>query len=453
MRAPRRGFQVRTGGVERKRSLSAGRGSFTLGGDLEPEDPSRQVGQRLIARPRIHHEGRHLGVEGQALQVVPRFQQRSQQRLGVVQRLGHRRVGQRPDHCPEPLERHEGRPGVGGDRDSDQVGVVPHRLQGQHRTAGGGEGVSTRARPHLDVEQGLGLGLGPADLLEPLPQRAERQGVEHPPHLTRIPRREAEPLGIGGDVEVVDQARQLAIEEHLLARRGQALLEFGGLLPEVLKDPLEVSVPGDEFRCRLLPHPRHPRQVVGGVAAQCGVVRVLRGSDAVAFQNVGGVGEHGVGDPAAHVIHLDPIVHQLERVAISADHQHVPTIGCGAPRHGGDDVVGLPPRHHQLGQTQHVGHFMNQRKLAAEQVGGRFALRLVLDVALGAKCLLGAVPGDGEGVGTLVSKQLDHHRGEPVDRVGHLPRGRRQITGKRVEGAVGEVVPVEQGEGGHAGRW
>ena len=49
--------------------------------------------------------------------------------------------------------------------------------------------------------------------------------------------------------------------------------------------------------------------------------------------------------------------------------------------------------------------------------------------------------------GRLVAQGVDEHRGEPVDRVGRLPGGGREVLDReREEGAVGDRVAVEQQE-------
>ncbi len=106
-----------------------------------------------------------------------------------------------------------------------------------------------------------------------------------------------------------------------------------------------------------------------------------------------------------------------------------------------------------LRHAQHVGDLVDQRQLAAEQVGGCLPLRLVLGVTLGTKGLLRTVPGDCDGIGLLLTEQLDDHRGEAVHRIGHLTARRRQVGGEGEEGAVRQVVAVEQGQGGHCRRW
>ena len=111
----------------------------------------------------------------------------------------------------------------------------------------------------------------------------------------------------GTDVElaVEAQAGHLAVEEHPLARLTQVLPLLRRQVVEVLEDPFEVAVGGDELRRGLLADAGHAGQVVARVAAQRRVVGVLRGRDAGALDDPGLVVERVVGDAAAVVEHLD----------------------------------------------------------------------------------------------------------------------------------------------------
>ena len=66
---------------------------------------------------------------------------------------------------------------------------------------------------------------------------------------------------------------------------GEVLPQLRRLLVEVGEDAVEAAVGGDELGGRLLPHPRDAGQVVGGVAAQRGVLGVLGRRHAGALQD------------------------------------------------------------------------------------------------------------------------------------------------------------------------
>ena len=75
---------------------------------------------------------------------------------------------------------------------------------------------------------------------------------------------------------VAHEHHQLVVLAHVGLVGGEVLAELRRLLVEVLEDAVEAAVGGDELGGRLLPHPGHAGQVVGGVAAERGVLRVER---------------------------------------------------------------------------------------------------------------------------------------------------------------------------------
>ena len=213
--------------------------------------------------------------------------------------------------------------------------------------------------------------------------------------------------------------------------------------------PIEIAIVGDELRRRLLPHTRHAGEIVRAVASQRGVVDVLLGCDAVSLLHPPGVGDDHVRDATACVEHVDVVIHELERVAIAGHHQHPPVLIGSLARQRGDDVVRLDARHTELGDAERIEHLADQGELCSEEIWRRLTLRLVLRVLLCAERLATDVPGHRHGVGFLIAEQLDEHRREPVDRIRHLPRCRRQVGGERIERPVGEAVSVEERERGH----
>ncbi len=254
------------------------------------------------------------------------------------------------------------------------------------------------------------------------------------------------------EIQVGYQPHQLAVQEHLLPVGGQVLPEFGGEIVQVLVYPLQGAIGGDQAGGGLLPHPGHPGQVVGGVSPQRRIVDIPVGGDAVAFLDVGGVGQHDVGDPPPGVENPDVVVDELEGVPVPGDHEHVPTPGLGPPSQGGDHVVGFVSLPFDLDDPEGVQHLADEGELALEGVGGRLTLRLVVGVFDGAEGFTAHVPGDGQGVGVMVGEQLDEHPGEAVHRVGHLAGGGGQLLGQGEERPVGDGVAVDEGEGGHRHR-
>ncbi len=106
------------------------------------------------------------------------------------------------------------------------------------------------------------------------------------------------------------------------------------------------------------------------------------------------------------------------------------------------------------GDPERLQHLPDQRELLPELVRGLLPLGLVLRVLLEAHGRGPLVEGHGDPVGPLLREELDEHRGEAVDGVGHLAGGGGERGGEREEGPVGEAVSVQKEEslGPHARR-
>ena len=126
-------------------------------------------------------------------------------------------------------------------------------------------------------------------------------------HLLAVPRRPGggQP-GSTSSVDVAHEQRHLAVEEHPVAGLAQVLALLRGQLVEVLEDPLEVAVGGDELGRGLLADARaHP---AGCRSGRRGARRTRGTAPAVTpvrSTMPGLVVEHVVGDAAAVVEHLD----------------------------------------------------------------------------------------------------------------------------------------------------
>jgi hypothetical protein len=169
------------------------------------------------------------------------------------------------------------------------------------------------------------------------------------------------------------------VPAHAFLVLGQRGPQLGGLLLDVGEDAVEPSVGGDELGCRLLPHPGHTGQVVAGVASERGVLRVLGRTHPGALADARLVVQRVVAD-AALVVH-DPYVRvldQLVRVAVARDDDHVMAPVTGLCGQCGQQVVGLPARRVQGGDTQRVEDLAHQPHLLVQDVGRRLALGLVL---------------------------------------------------------------------------
>ncbi len=151
--------------------------------------------------------------------------------------------------------------------------------------------------------------------------------------------------------------------------RPQVLAQFRRLLLEVFVHTFERAVPGDEPRRRLLPHPRHPRQVVGGVATQRRILGIGGGCHAVSLLDPSCVGAYGVGDAAPGVDHGDPGFDELEDITIAGHDDGLPPLLESPRGERGDDVVGFDPGHGDLGDLQRLEHLVDEGELGAEQIG------------------------------------------------------------------------------------
>ena len=176
-------------------------------------------------------------------------------------------------------------------------------------------------------------------------ERAELEEVEQPLEFLRV--RVDPEVGDGDVVErrVVAQDHQLEV----LARPGlvfdQRRLQLGRLRVDVGEDAVEAAVLVDQLGRRLLPDAGHAGQVVAGVAAQRGVLRVERRRDAGLLLDAGLVVERVVADAAPVVEHLHVRVgDELVAVAIAGDDDHVVAVGDEQVDGRGDQVVGLPAR-------------------------------------------------------------------------------------------------------------
>ena len=113
-----------------------------------------------------------------------------------------------------------------------------------------------------------------------LEERAELEEVEQPlaPRPCRVDRRASSRSTL--DRRVAAQHHQLGVVPHPRLVLGQRGPQLRRLLVDVGEDAVEAAVGVDQLGRRLLPHARARRQVVARVAAERGVLRVLRRRDA-----------------------------------------------------------------------------------------------------------------------------------------------------------------------------
>jgi hypothetical protein len=289
---------------------------------------------------------------------------------------------------------------------------------------------------------------------DPREQGAELELVEQDAHALGVERAVLEILGLDLDVDVSVEHRHLAVLQHAILSLAEVLALLRRQLVEMVEDALQRAIGADELRGGLLADPWHAGQVVAGVAAQRGVLGVLRRGHAAAFEDAGLVVERVVGDTATVVEDLDVRVgDELIGVAVAGDDDHVDPVGRRVGRERGDHVVGLDPGDLQLADLEGLEHLVDQRQLRGEEVGGLLAPGLVLRVELVAvRAPAGRVEHHREVVGLLVGAHLGEHRREAVDRVRDRARLRREVGRQGKERAVGQRQAVEQEQLRHLGR-
>ena len=154
-----------------------------------------------------------------------------------------------------------------------------------------------------------------------------------------------------------------------------------------------------------------------------------------------------VGDAARGHHQRDVVADELEGVAVGRDHGGLDPRFVGAVGERGDHVVGLPAFELEVAVAEGLDDRPEVRELLAQQVRHRLALDLVGLELLGA--VHGPrVPGHGDALRPVVGEQLEEHVREAEQRVRGEALARGELLRQRVEGAVGEVVAVDQEEVG-----
>ena len=256
-----------------------------------------------------------------------------------------------------------------------------------------------------------------------------------------------------GQIDVADEPHHLDVVADVVLVGRQVLPQLGRELVEDRVDAVDAAPLVDQLRRRLLPHPRHTRQVVGIVTPQGRVLHVVGGHHTGPFLDAGLVVEDVVGHPPLVVEDLDVgVLDQLVAVAVAGHDDDVVAPVAGLRGQRGDDVVGLVAGGLEHRHGEGLEHLSDQPHLLAEDVGCRLALRLVGRRHLVAERGFGPVERDRDQVGVVVLHQVDEHRGEPEHGVGDLPRCGRHVGREGEEGPVGEGVPVDEHHVGHCGR-
>ena len=140
---------------------------------------------------------------------------------------------------------------------------------------------------------------------------------------------------------------------------------------------------------------------------------------------------------------------QLHQVLVGTDDGDVPAAFLRAAGIGGDEIVGLQPRHLDAGQAEGAGRVADQRELRLEVFGRLGPVGLVVLVDVVAEALAAGVEDHGKvgrAVGRVeIGRELPQHRGVAIDRAHRSPFGVRQ-RGQAVIGPEDVGRPVDEVE-------
>ena len=226
---------------------------------------------------------------------------------------------------------------------------------------------------------------------------------------------------------------------------GDVLAARGRQLVGVLDHLLERAVLPDQLAGGLVADARDAGDVVRGVALEADEVGNLLGPDPVARLDALRRVDVDVRDPARRHHQRHVVGDELERVAVGGDDGRLDPRLVGLRRERGDDVVRLPALELEVAVAERLDDRPEVRELLAQEIRHRPALRLVVLRDGGAVHGPG-VPGDGDALRLVVGEELEEHVREAEQRVRREALARRQLLGQREEGAVGEVVAVDEEE-------
>ncbi len=351
--------------------------------DGDAEHPLRDVGQPVPAGPRRVEVRGQRGVHPDAGEPPAHGHECERRALRVVQVLRDVRVCQ-------PVDQSRAHVGVAGVEVGHLASAVEHcrsrELAGAPPPRAGdgdcgpfargpqpGGRLVTAEYSHLGFRCSWGLLLlharapGP-HLVETLAQRAELQGVEQTIDVGGVPRLQFRGIEVDRDRNIVDEAGQPPVHQHLRQGGAQRITR----LPRNLVDPVhqagEGAVLANPLRGRLLPHPRDARQVVAGVPSQRRVVGVLARAEAVLLLDGGRGHPRQLADALLGIEHRDPVVDELEGVAVAGDDRDVPVLLTGAMGQSRDDVVRLEAVALKDRDPERLEHLLDQGDLALELI-------------------------------------------------------------------------------------
>ncbi len=204
---------------------------------------------------------------------------------------------------------------------------------------------------------------------------------------------------------------------------------------------LEVAELADQLGRGLRPDAGDARHVVDAVADQRLGVDQLLGPDAELLHHLGRADRLLLD----RVQHVDAGADQLHQVLVGGHDGGAPAGGDGRVGIGRDQVVGLPVRQFDRGDTEGGGRVADQDELRHQLGRGLGSVRLVLVVEAVAEGGAAGVEDDGEMGADMILQQLGQHVGEAEHGIyrGAVRAGHRR---QGMKGAEDEARAVDQDE-------
>ena len=226
---------------------------------------------------------------------------------------------------------------------------------------------------------------------------------------------------------------------------GQPIAELALHLVEMLVDPVERPELLEQAARGLLPHARHPGDVVARVALECLVVEHLVGAKAVALRDPRLVVDHRRrhAHPGRQQPHV--VVDELEPVEVAGDDHRVDARGRGPLRERADHVIGLVSLELADRDVHHRGDLADDRELRAQIVRHARPAALVVGIRVEAELRLADVERHDRVVRLHVLHAAQDDLEEPEDGVHERAVGERQRRQREVA-AVHQARPVDEHE-------
>ncbi len=467
---------------------------FRDGLHLDTQPGPRDVLQVEGATRRLQQPGRDHGVEHGSLQLdaVPR--QDHHVVLDVVSNFRDARVFQQGANSVQGLFQGQvgarvsiGRTHVQVQTPLIVVGVVPHRdvpglarlhgqgqpdQIGQHRVLAGGLGIDGECLNLGEaVHQVLELGrlvhsvvfgflgrqtfrcfIEHCELGRPLcfgqsvHQAPKLQLAEQLNHPLAVEIAQPALLQVQFDREVALNDPQLLAQERRLAVFGQSVAgtrvaDFVQVRHHVFDRPVFLQEGGG----RLVPNPRHPRDVVRRIPFQALVVRQLLRLKTIPLLNAFQIVDNGVRETTTGGQHAHVGVDELERVCVAGDDQGIHAGFLSLPGESTQHIVRLVAFDLVNRHVQRFHQFTDAVHLDAQRVCHLRPVGLVLGVLLLAATVAG-IETDGDVVGFLLFEYPEEHRCKAVRGVRRFALGGGHLSRQGMERPIGQGVTVDQNE-------